>query len=52
MKFSTKFFSLNLNKFLGKKILERNSTAGVLMSILRNFQEHLFYKTPPVVASV
>ena len=30
---------------------KRDSGAGVFLWIFRNFQEHLFYRTPPVVAS-
>ena len=32
--------------------LKRDSGAGVSLGILRNFSEHLFYRTPLVDASV
>ena len=32
-------------------LIKRDSVTGVFLWILRNFQEHLFYRTLPVVAS-
>ena len=33
-------------------LLKRDSNTGVFLWILRNFQEHLFYRKPPVAAAV
>ena len=52
------FFGVSfLNKVAGFKawrpatLLKRDSNAGVFLQSLRNFQEHLFYRPPPVAAS-
>ena len=56
-KFTRKHLCRNLffNKDAGLRpafLFKRDSDTGVFLWILRNFQEHIFYWTPPVTASV
>ena len=44
-------FLIKVAGFRPATLLNRDSDAGVFLSILRNFKEHLFYRTPHVAAS-
>ena len=43
---------LNISPHTCNFFKKKDSKTGVFLWILRNFQDHFFYRTPPVVASV
>ena len=50
--YSVKNVLKNFAKFTGKHLCQSDSGTGVFLRTLQNFNKHLFYRTPPVAASV
>ena len=51
-RFSSKYVFLKISQISPRPaaLLKRDSSTGVFLWILLNFQEHLFYRSPPVIA--